>query len=446
MHLSSWRRVTTTALAGVTALALAAPPATAAEDAPDLFAGTADALTLDLTLTGPVVILGPLTDGSGTLRQVIATTAAELRSDGADAIVTRLGHGPLAPLSISETREREDRGRRELGAIDEGPLRAEGGVLEWAVESDALSWSRSELAMVTVSLAPVVAQLPDAAREPLQDAVHQATQTVNEVVADLNSALGQLEETLNEVDTQAPVDLPDVLPETLPVAPDVTSVDLLTIHKLWSDTRVETVDGLVRSSAYSGAAEMSLLGGVIRVPALQYVSTAAAGGEPGTASAETVVETIAVEIGDYAVGISGTVLTVGDVSIDLADPDLAGLPVDEQVEDIKMLLQDLIAAGGLSITQGAGDTQVDPAGTSASAATSAFALRLRPLQAAPAAADVVELSLLLMQTSAGVSAGQVLPSAPPVDEPALPRTGGGAAASLLGLLGIAGAVALQRRD
>lgn len=433
------------ALASLTVLALAVP-ATAQDAAPAAFAGTADAVTLDLSLTGPGEIMSAVTpDGGAPLQQRVSTTSALLRSDDTDRVAARLGQGPIAPLEVSAEHTAPDRGRTELAAVDEGALVAEAGVLEWAVVDDALSWSRSELALLRVSLAPVVAELPEAARQPLQDAVAEATATVDGLVGELNGVLGTIEEQVNAVEDQAPVDLPEVLPERLPGVADVTTVDLLTARKLWSDTRVETVEGVVRATAASGAAELTLLGGVVRVPTLQYVSIAEAGGTDGTADARTELETIAVEVGDIEVEVSGTILTVGEVSIDLSDPSLADTGLPAQLDEVTSLLTDLVAAGGLSIAQGESSTEVAPDGTSAVASTSPFALRLRPLQAAGDAADTLDLSLTLMQTSAAVSAAAAPAPAPEAAAPSLPRTGGGGVASLAGLLGMGGALLLRRR-
>lgn len=443
MRLSTRRRVAATAVAALTTLAVAGP-AVADTAAPDRFAGTADALSLELRLTGPTELMSQITpDGSDTLVQRISHTVAELHSEEADEVVARLAQGFLSPLDAGTTSAEPGSGREELQSIESGPLTLEAGVIEWELVPDARSRSFSELATVRVSLAPVLAELPEEARQPLQDAVDQATGTVNELVGELNGVLGQIEDTVNEVDDQAPVDLPDVTPDALPIVPDVTQVDLLSARKLWSESLVETVDGVVRSTARSGVAELTLLGGLVRVPTLQYVATAETAGTPGTGQASSDIETIAVEVGDHIVEVSGTVLTVGDVSIDLADPQLDGLPLDELLGEVEGILADLIAAGGLSISQGEGVTDVADDGSSASAATSAFALRLRPLNAA-GDADVLDLAVQMMPTRAATTA-DVTPATVEDSTPAMPRTGGGGVAMLLGLTAMGGALVLRRR-
>lgn len=443
MRLSTRRRVAATAVAALTTLAVAGP-AVADTAAPHRFAGTADALSLELTLTGPTELMSQITsDGSDTLAQRISHTVAQLHSEQGDEVVARLAQGFLAPLDSGATSGEAGSGREELQAISQGPLTLEAGVIEWELVPDALSRSFSELAMVSVSLAPVLAELPEEARQPLQDAVEEATGTVNDLVGELNGVLGQIEDTVNEVDDQAPVDLPEVTPDALPLVPDVTSVDLLTARKLWSESVVETVDGVIRSTARSGVTELSLLGGLVRVPALQYVAVAETGGTPGTGQAMTDVETIAVEVGDYVVEVAGTVLTVGDVSIDLADPQLDGVPLGDLLGEVEGILADLIAAGGLSIAQGEGVTEVADDGSSASAATSAFALRLRPLNAA-GDADVLDLAVRMMPTRAATTA-DITPARVEESTPAMPRTGGGGVAMLLGLTAMGGALVLRRR-
>lgn len=435
------RRVATTATVALTTLALAVPTAGADTTGPDVFAGTADALALEVRITGPQELIGPLTeDGSNTLVQRISLTRSELASDGAGEVTTSLLGGVIEQLSASST----ESGSGSDNFISEsvGPITAEAGVIEWTLDPAAdVARSFSELANIRISLAPLLAQLPGEVSAPLQDAVTEATETVNGLVGELNGALDQVEDAVNDVAAEAPVDIPAVLPDELPGVPDVTQVDLLQVRKMWSESTIETAGELVRSTAHGGVTELSLLGGLVSIPAFQFTSLAETAGTPGSARASTDVTTIAVSVGDYLVAINGTSLTVGDFTIDLADPELEGVPTEDLLGPIEGILADLLNAGGLSVTQGEGVTSAAPDGSSATASTSAFALRLRPLNAADQP-DTLDIEVLALPTQAAVSGGVI---AAAVAEPALPRTGGGALSILLGATAMAGALGLRRR-
>lgn len=434
------RRAVTTATAALTTLALTVPTAGADTTGPDVFAGTADALALEVRVTGPQELIGPLTeDGSNTLVQRISLTSTDLASDGVGEVTTSLLGGVIEQLSASSTEAGS--GSDSFVSQTVGPISAEAGTIEWALDPAAdVARSFSELANIRVSLAPILAELPAEVTTALQETVGQATETVNSLVGELNGALDQVEEVVNEVAEQAPVDIPEVLPEELPGVPDVTQVDLLSVRKMWSESTIETVGELARSTAHGGVAELSLLGGLITVPAFQFTSLAETAGTPGTARATTDVTTLAVSIGDYLVAINGTRLSVGDFTIDLADPALEGLPAEDLLGPIEGVLAELLNAGGLSVTQGEGVTSAAPDGSSATASTSAFALRLRPLNAA--APEALDIEVLALPTSAAVSGGVEVQEQ---GAPALPRTGGGALAMLLGFTAMLGAVGLRKR-
>lgn len=434
------RRAVTTVTAALTTLALAVPTAGADTGGPDVFAGTADALALEVRVTGPQELIGALTDdGSNTLVQRISLTSAELGSEGAGAVTTALLGGLIDQLHASSTEAGS--GSDNFVSATAGPLSAEAGVIEWSLDPEAdVARSFSELVDVRVSLAPLLAELPAGVTAALQDAVGQATETVNTLVGELNGALDQVETVVNDVAEQAPVDIPEVLPDELPGIPDVTQVDLLRVRKMWSESTVGTAGELVRSTAHGGVAELSLLGGLVSVPAFQFTSLAETAGTPGSANATTDVTTLAVSVGDHVVAIDGTELSVGDFTIDLADPDLEGLPTEELLGPIEGVLAELLNAGGLSVTQGEGATSAAPDGSSATASTSAFALRLRPLNAA--APDALDIEVLALPTQAAVSGGVQVASS---SAPALPRTGGGALGVLLGATAMVGALGLRRR-
>ncbi len=325
-------------------------------------------------------------------------------------------------------------------------LQVGAGTVDYTTDAaQHLSRSSSELAHLTVSIAPLFSSgaVPAEAAQPLQDAVGQVSDTVNGLVDQLNGALGQVESTVKETAGQV-VDIPEVTPDEVPHVPDVTSVDLVDIRKLWSESTVTTAGDLVTSTAKGGIASASLLGGIIQVPALEYTSWATTAGTPGSADAGTDITTIAVKVGDEIVKVAGEKLSVGDVTIDLADPSLSGVPADQVLSPVTDLLGQIVNAAGLSIAQGQGATNIADDGSSASATTSAFALSLAPLHAA-GQDQTLAVALDLLPTKAAVSGAPAPAVKAQPAAPNLPRTGGGAAAMVLGTLAMGSATLLRRR-
>lgn len=448
--MTSIRNLAISSGAALSALAILAPAAGAAIDAPDIFVGTAEAKALDLRVAAPAGLLDAVT-GGGPLLQEVSLTRAELSSDGiADATTTLLA-GLMNQGLKSDGSTTSD--KQSIQEMDLGLLQVGLGTLEYTADAAAgVSRSASELANLTVSLSPLFDGLvPAEIAAPVEDAVGQVTDVVNGLVDELNGALGQVEDAIEEVRGGTGLDIPDVLPNQLPALPDVTEVTLVDVRKLWSVSSVTTSDGKVRSETNTGIAEASLLGGLIEVPALQYTSWAETAGTAGTADAGYDITTIAVRVGDSEVGVSGTTLTVGDLTIDLASPDLAGLPAEELLDDVTGVLGDLLNSVGLSVSQGAGAVDIAPDGSAASAATSALSLRVSPLHAiGQAEALSVELDLLPTRSavSGGTAPGVNAPpaAAPPTPaEPSLPRTGGGAVALLLGGVAFGGLGMLRKR-
>lgn len=95
------RRAATTATAAISVLALSAPGIGAAASGPDIWAGSAEALALDLRITAPAGLLAPVTGGSDTLVQKVSFTTSELASDDTVKTATTLLDGLLAQGSMS---------------------------------------------------------------------------------------------------------------------------------------------------------------------------------------------------------------------------------------------------------------------------------------------------------------------------------------------------------
>lgn len=440
-------RVVVSLTAAAATIAMTAPGVGAAGEGPPVFAGEAEALALNLRLSAPSAVLGAVTDGSNTLQQKVSFTTSKLNSDGVADAVTRLLEGLLNQGHLS-SEGGQTTGSQAIADQDvAGVLQVGAGKTNFTADAaQNLSESFSELANLRVTLRPLFdsGQVPEHITGTVQDSVRQVTETVNSLIPVLESTLNNVEQTLEDTTGQI-VKLPDVTPEQLPRVPDITQVDILSVRKIWSTSTVTTVDDLVTSAAESGIVNASLLGGLIEVPTFQYTSRAQTAGTPGTADAGTKVTDIAVRVaGSDVIRVEGSKLTVGDTTIDLNDPAFEGVPLNEVLGPVQGVLQDILSTVGLSVSPGEGTTNIAPDGSSASATTSAFAIRLTPLHAA-GADDVLDLNLELLPTRAAVSAGpeQVQAPAPPPSEPALPRTGGGAAAMLLGALALGGAGILR---
>lgn len=441
----SWRRGATATVAAISAIAIAAPGATAAASAPDVFAATGEALALELSIVAPEGVLNGVT-GSSSIVQKVSFTDAELNSDGVANAAASLLDGTLATVGINSASGESSARSAEFESSEFPGLSIGAGTTEYVVDAAGNHVrSFSELAHINASLAPLLAELPAELTEPLQGAVQDVTDTVNGLVDELNGGLTELEGIVEDT-VGTVIEIPQVAPTQLPQVPDVTTVDLVEIRKMWSESLLEPVDGKIRSTVHAGIVEASLLGGLIEVPTFQYTSWAEAGGVPGSANAGTDVTTIAVRVaGSDVVSVNGDRVSVGDVTIDLSDLNVTGTEADEALNTIVDTLTSVLNSVGLSVAQGEGTTTVAPDGTSASAATSAFSLKLSPLHAA-GQGDSLSVGLRLMPTKAAASAAiKPVQAAPPADEPpAMPRTGGGAAFMVLGTLAMGGAGLLRR--
>lgn len=443
------RRVVTASAVLATLLA-AATPAGAADGAPDRFAGSAEALALDLQVTAPEELLAGLDAALGgatgtnlsALRQKVSMTSAKLDSEGLARATAALLTDGVFDTGVLGAGADDASGSQSYAERDDGVVSLGVGRVEYVADAAGnVTRSASELADLKVTIAPLFAEgspLPAEVTAPIQEAVGQAADVVDGLVGELNGALDTLEGAVQDTVGQV-VDIPAVLPEQLPQVPDVTTVDLVVVRELWSSSSVVTTDGVVRATADSGITAASLLGGLVDVPALTYRSWAQTAGTPGTADAGTELVDIAVGIGDTVVAVTGTRLQVGEFTIDLADPSLEGLPAEDVLSPVQDLLADIVAAAGLSIAPGQGTSSAAPDGSSAQATTSAFAIRLTPLNAV-GAADTLDVSLNMLPTAVAVAAA---PAAAAPDTPTLPRTGGGAV--LLGTAGMAAAFVLRRR-
>lgn len=475
------RRLLTGGVAVTTVLALSVPAAGAAVEAPDIFAGNSAAQALNLEITGPSGLLEPLgalgnltsTANVSTLQQGISLTSNRINSDGLISAVTKLLQGLLNEGHHESTDEKstfEDSivGESLLG----GALEVGAGNIRTVTDrAQNLTSSSSELLKLRVSLAPLLGDGGLLEGTPIDEQLDGAldlllgsesdsetdgeTDTGTAVDSVLGGLMTQLDDQLNVIEETAGVTLPAV--DDLDLAGirdhlDIREVDLLNVRKMYSDTKVITEDGVITSEAISGLVGADLLGGLVEVPAFEYSSIAGTAGKPGTAFADTTVKIISVSVdGSDVISVSGDELKVGDQVLDLSD--VAG--ADGLLEGVEDTLMQILNAVGLSLNQGEGTTRIADDGSSAFASVSALTLSLKPLHALSDAAGVDDtlsalgVELAILGNNAGVSAAQVQaqPAVKPEEkQPSLPRTGGGAAAVLIGMLALGGAGALRRRS
>lgn len=496
---SKIRRLLTGAVAVTTVMALSVPPAGAQKISPDVFAGTAVGQALSLELTGPTGLLKPLgalgnlthTAGAdvSSLRETISQTSNRVNSGGLINAVTKLLEGLLNQGHHTTSAEKSSFSDQIVGQ------KLLGGVLDVGVgtisavtdRSKNLTESSSELLDLKVSLAPLLDGTVLGEDTPvvgdIQAALDQllgtgdilgggegdaaegedsgTTGVLTGLLGELNADIVDIENAVNQVEgtTGTPVDLPAVgdleleeltgLLESL----DLKEVDLLNVRKMWSDSKVVTEDGKVVSKAISGLAGAKLLGGLVEVPAFEYSSTALTEGEPGTADAFTDVKVIAVKLaGSDLISVTDDTLKIGDDVLDLGQ---LGVPNSTALlDDLTATLTDILNVVGLSLKQGEGTTRIAEDGSSAFASVSALTLSLKPLHALEGQVDnaltSLGVELAILGNNAGVSAAQVeakpAPEPAPKPEESLPRTGGGAAAMLIGMLALGGVSALRRRS
>lgn len=439
------RRLGASTVASLAVLAMTSAPAAAATEM-NSYEGEATAQILRLRLNAPSELLGPLGMDGG-LDIGLGDVTASLGSD-----VDSLVRGLLGPAPLPSHEASADGSYSESFLSETlGPLTLNVAEITSEIDEQAgLATVSTAVSDIVLDLSGLFSQLPADVGDQLNGALDEVDVVVEGLVGQLNGALDQVEDAVGQVTGQLPVDLPEVLPSE--IAPlDLREVPLMVIDTASSLATVETVGGVITSTSTSTIGGVTLLGGTINVPTATFLSTATAGGAPGTASADTRVDAITLDIAGTEVSVDGGVISVGDVSLDLNDPELEGLPVDDVLDPVLDVLGQILDAGGLSILQGEGVTDVADDGSFASAATSALALRLRPLQAV--GEELLDLNLELLTTGVAVAGSVADPEPAPAPAPApepepapLPRTGGGAAAMLLGMTALGGAFALRRRS
>jgi len=453
-------RATFSLSAALTTAAMVAAPAMAAATAPDVYSGAARANALEIDIIAPAEILGLL--GMDSLELGVSLTDVTTTSEGLSSAAVDLLRTPLLNEGASSASGESNGVAGIIEPTTIGPVSI--GVGNYSYNIDDVTntvTSASELAHINVSLAGLIPAAP-AVDDVVNTVTTEVEALVGDIVGELNGVLGTLEQTLEDT-AGLPIDIPevplaDVLQDVLASDLDTTILD---IRKIWSDSTVGTVDGVMRSTANAGIVGANILDGAILIPEFSYSAWALAGGAPGTADAGFSAGTLKLEVlGQEIISLDGGELTVGGVTLDLQDPAFAGLPVADTMDPITDLVNELLNVAGIDYSLGEGVTEISPDGTFASSKVSAFSISVAPLHAATAipelasvissvagdADDLLRIDIRLLPVTAEARAARAIVAPLTVsNEPSLPRTGGGAAAALFGLMGIGSAAVLRRR-
>lgn len=326
-------------------------------------------------------------------------------------------------------------------------------------ETGRTSVASSKVADFEVNLAGALALLPAEVSTPVTDAVDTVTEEVTAGVLDplVEQVLTPVQDAINE-NLGLGVDLSEAVR-----VPELIDLPLVSIDLIESRTESLTEGEVVRQVSTATLAGVSLLGTVC-IPDTTYRTEAFASGLPGGndfASSIPPIDLSICETDDLSpilrlLDVDGV---LGDVLVNLGDGQLkplsellggAGLPT----EDVLNGLDDLLATLGVStVVQGRQTNAVKSEdGRQAGVAVEPFRVTAAPLNTflVDTPLEGLKVELRGLTVASNVAAAPAPPPeaeapAPAPEPPAMPRTGGGALAGLLGVLAMGGAFALQRR-
>ena len=320
------------------------------------------------------------------------------------------------------------------------------------------SIASSRIADLEVNLAGALAILPAEVSAPVTDALDQVTGTVTDQVLSpiVDQVLTPVQDAINE-NLGVGVDLTEAVR-----VPELIDLPLVSIDLIESTTESLTDGDAVRQVSSATLAGVSLLGTVC-IPDTTYRAEAVATGEPGGNDFLTSIPPIDLAICETdslspilrLLDVDGV---LGDVLVNLGDGQLkpisellagAGLPT----EDVLNSLDDLLATLGVStIVQGQQTNAVrSEDGRRAGVAVDPFRVTVAPLSNFVVGTPLEGLKVELrgLTVAGNVSAAPPAPvadtPAPAPEPPAMPRTGGGAVAALMGMLAVGGALTLRKR-
>lgn len=327
------------------------------------------------------------------------------------------------------------------------------------------SIAASRIADLEVNLAGALAVLPAEVSQPVNDAVDELTGTIQDQVLNplVEQVLTPVQDQLNE-NLGLGVDLSEAVR-----VPELIDLPLVSIDLIESRTESITEGDVVRQVSSATLAGVSLLGTVC-IPDTTYRAEAFASGEPGENDFATSIPPI--DLGICETDDLSPILrlldvdgVLGDVLVNLGDGQLkplsellggTGLPA----EDVLNGLDDLLATLGVStVVQGQQSNATrSEDGRQAGVAVDPFRVTVAPLAnfATGTPLEGLKVELRGLTVASNVAAAPTPPStpeapppapdpAPEPEVPAMPRTGGGAALGLLGVMAMGGAMTLRRR-
>lgn len=320
-------------------------------------------------------------------------------------------------------------------------------------EAGRLTVASSEVADLKVQLSGLLALLPEELTEPLTDALNQIIEELDSNLLDplRDEVLSPIQDGINDA-LGLDVDLTDAVR-----VPELINLPLISVGLLKSETR-SFVDGdAIRSVSSAKLAGLSLLGTVC-IPDITYSSEAWTTGLPGGNGFATSAPTVDLSICDTAtlspvLRLLETGGVINDIFVNLGGGELrpigevldgTGIPVGELLNNLDALLAEL---GVSTIVQGTPNGSASQDGRTAAASVSPFLVKVDVLGANAVGTPFEGLSVGMAANDNGVQvAAAPAPELPRVDdpEPALPRTGAGALATMLGVLAMGGALALRR--
>jgi hypothetical protein len=476
--------------AAVTTIALVAGPAAAAPaEGPHAFDSLASGTGLTLTVSLPPTLADALAPVLGSLPGItldganldisLAQTLAEL-----ELPLTANGLGEVTSVATASSVDGSIKGFIET--LTGGPVEClatplavsipEGAttplvafdLLQAECTQDAagrLSIASSKIADLEVNLAgalELINTIPGGAEitGALEGAVDELSTVVEEQVF---PAIGQVLTPVQDAVSEA-IGTDINLDEAMRI-PEVFDVPLLSIKLLETVSTTETAGDLVKAVSSTTIAGVQLIGTVC-LPDVTYRAESFTNGQPGGASYATSIPTIDVGICDTT--LLETILrleeaegVINDVLVNLGGGQLkplaevlADVNSDLPLADILAGIEDLLSTLGVtSIVQG---SQASPYaaedGSKAGVNIDPLRIGVQPFGQLAAGTELENVGVMLTagRQQTGVQAANVneaVPAAAPApDAPVnMPKTGGGAAAALLGVLAMGSAAALRKR-
>jgi hypothetical protein len=421
---------------------------------------TLDGANLDIALAQTLSELElPLT-ASG-LGEVSSTASATSVSGSIQGFIETLTGGPVQCLATPFAVSIPEGATTPLVAFD---------LLQAECTTDAagrLSIASSKIADLEVNLAgalELINTIPGGAEisDTLTGTVDTLTDIVeNDVFPVIGGVLDPVEDAVNGA-TNLGLDLNEVLR-----APEVFDVPLVSIKLLETVSTTETAGDLVKAVSSTTIAGVQLIGTVC-LPDVTYRAESFTNGQPGGASYATSIPTIDVGICDTtlletilrleeAEGVINDILVnVGSGELRPLAEVLADVNSDLPLADILAGIEDLLTTLGVtSIVQGSvSEPYAAEDGSEARVNVAPFRIGVQPFGQLAAGTELETVGVMISggRQQTGVQAAGIVQPAEPAAAPApdapvnMPKTGGGAAAALIGVLAMGSAALLRKRS